>query len=111
MLRANRVYAFLAFLYVLSVTVVVNGQGKQAIVVLRSEQASQSGCDGNVDLNYQILSGVTITNKHESRLPAPAGSGLPTSISRDNYEKSGKRKIRDLYELKWDSVLSAISVS
>jgi len=111
MLRANRVFAFLAFLYVLSVTVVVNGQGKQAIVVLRSEQASQSGCDGNIDLNYQILFDVKINNKDEIRLLAPIGSGLPTSISRDDYEKSGKRKIRDLYELKWDSVLSAVSVS
>jgi len=52
MLRANRVFAFVAFIYVLSLAVVVNGQGKQAIVVLRSEQSSATGCDGNVDLTY-----------------------------------------------------------
>jgi len=111
MLRANRVFAFLAFLYLLSVTVVVNGQGKQAIVVLRSEQSSESGCDGSVDLNFQILFDVKINNKDEIRLLSPVGSGFPSSISRDAYDKSGKRKLRDLYSLKWDSVLSAVSVS
>src|SRR5262245_50104045 len=95
--------AFFAFICLLSVTVVVNGQGKQAIVVLRSEQSSPTGCDGNVDLNFQILFDVKINNKDEIRLLSPAGSGLPSSISRDDYEKSGKRKLRDLYALKWDS--------
>jgi hypothetical protein len=111
MLRANRVFAFLAFIYVLSITVVVNGQGKQAIVVLRSEQSSATGCDGNVDLTYQILYDVKINNKDEIRLLSPVGPSLPSSVSRDDYEKSGKRKLRDLYALKWDSVLSAVSVS
>ena len=57
--------AFLVFICVLSVTVIVNGQGKQAIVVLRSEQSSATGCDGNVDLTYQILYDVKINNKDE----------------------------------------------
>jgi hypothetical protein len=103
--------AFLVFICVLSVTVIVNGQGKQAVVVLRSEQSSATGCDGNVDLTYQILYDVKINNKDEIRLLTPVGPSLPSSISRDDYEKSGKRKIRDLYALKWDSVLSAVSVS
>jgi len=111
MLHANRVFAFVAFIYVLSLAVVVNGQGKQAIVVLRSEQSSATGCDGNVDLTYQILYDVKINNKDEIRLLSPVGPSLPSSVSRDDYEKSGKRKLRDLYALKWDSVLSAVSVS
>ncbi len=80
-------------------------------MVLRSEKSSGSGCDGNVDLTFQILFDVKINNKDEIRLLSPVASNLPSSISRDEYEKSGKRKLRDLYALKWDSILSAVSVA
>ena len=115
MLRANRVFVYSTFLVALlllpAASAVVNGQGKQAVVVLRSDQSSATGCDGNVDLSFQVLFDVKINNKDEIRLLTPAGSGLPSSISRKAYEDSGKRKLRDLYALKWDSLLTAVSVA
>ena len=105
----NRMFGFTLLFLVLTAGL-ANGQGKQAIVVLRSEKSS-GGCDGNVDLTFQILFDVKINNKDEIRLLSPVASNPPSSISRDDYEKSGKRKLRDLYALKWDSILSAVSVA
>ena len=58
----NRMFGFTLLFLVLTGTL-ANGQGKQAIVVLRSEKSSGAGCDGNVDLTYQILFDVKINNK------------------------------------------------
>ncbi|HJP93398.1 MAG TPA: hypothetical protein VJ875_15680 [Pyrinomonadaceae bacterium] len=115
MLRANRVLLFsplvLALLFLLAAGP-ANGQGKQAVVVLRSDQSS-GGCDGNVDLSFQIIVDPKLNNKDEIRLLSPVASSVPSLISRKAYEDSGKRKLRDLYALKWekDNVLSAVSVS
>ena len=112
--HVNRVFApfALAFLFLLVTADLANGQGKQAVVILRSEQAS-GGCDGNVDLNVQIIVDPKLNNKDEIRLLSPTGSGVSSVISRKAYEDSGKRKLRDLYALKWEkeNVLSAVSVS
>lgn len=114
--RANRALLFssfaLAFLFLLVTAGPANGQGKQAIVILRSEQAS-GGCDGNVDLNFQVIVEPKLNNKDEIRLLSPIAAGVSGSVSRKTYEDSGKRKLRDLYALKWEkeNVLSAVSVS
>ncbi len=116
MLRAHRALVFspfaLAFLFLLVTAGLANGQGKQAVVILRSEQAS-GGCDGNVNLNFQVIVDPKLNNKDEIRLLSPIASGVSSVVSRKVYEDSGKRKLRDLYALKWEkeNVLSAVSVS
>jgi tetratricopeptide (TPR) repeat protein len=93
----------------------IYGQGKQAVIILRSpgSGSSVSDCDGGVELNYQIVTDLKLNAKDEVRL----ASGLSaqsdsTSISRKEYESTGKSKLKDLSMLKWDSngMLYAISV-
>jgi hypothetical protein len=114
MLRASRVLLFspFAFLLLLATADFAHGQGKQAVVVLRAEQAS-GGCDGNVDLNVQVIVDPKLNNKDEIRLLSPITAAVPSMVSRKFYEDSDKRKLRDLYALKWDkdNVLSAVSVA
>jgi hypothetical protein len=91
----------------------VNAQGKQAILILRSGDDAAAGCEGSVELNYQILYDAKLNNKEEVRLLTLPGSSSSARVSRKMYEDSAKRKLRDLYALKWgrDGVLSAFSVA
>lgn len=84
------------------------GQGKQAIVVLRSNTStSATGCEGTSDIATTVLFDVRLNTKEELRLLNGA-----SSVSRETYEKSSKTKLRDLFSLKWgsDDVLYAQSV-
>lgn len=103
----------LAFCFSLFVVGVANAQGKQAIVILRSGEAQNGGCEGAVSLDYQIVFDTKLNNKDEVRLLNFPISNPATSISRKNYEDSGKRKLRELYSLRWEKngVLSAVSVA
>ncbi|HEY5883568.1 MAG TPA: hypothetical protein VIT88_02730 [Pyrinomonadaceae bacterium] len=89
----------------------VRGQGKQAIVILRSNIADRAvdGCESAQELNYQIIHDARLNAKEEIRLFNSAQS----TISREAYERSGKSKLRDLYALKWnhDETLSAVSIA
>lgn len=90
----------------------VKAQGKQAIVILRTAE-NATGCEGSAELTYQTLYDVKLNNKEEVRLLSLPGSSSSARISRKMYEDSAKRKLRDLYALKWsnDGVLSAFSVA
>lgn len=91
----------------------VNGQGKQAVVIMRSGDSKSAACEGAAKLDHQILFDVKLNNKEDVRLFNLASWASSTMISRKTYEDSGKRKLRDLFALKWDEngVLTAISVS
>jgi hypothetical protein len=91
----------------------VKAQGKQAIIILRSTDAAEAGCEGSIELSYQTLYDVKLNNKEEVRLLSLPGSSSSATVSRKMYEDSAKRKLRDLYALKWgrDGVLSAFSVA
>lgn len=103
----------LAIFFSLPIPAVVKAQGKQALVILRPTDAGATGCDGSVELSYQVLYDVKLNNKDEVRLLTLPGSSSSARISRKMYEDSGKRKLRDLYALKWsrDGVLGAFSVA
>jgi hypothetical protein len=90
----------------------VRAQGKQAIVVLRTAE-NATGCEGSAELTYQILYDAKLNNKDEVRLLTLPGSSPSVTVSRKMYEDSAKRKLRDLYALKWgrDGVFSAFSVA
>ena len=88
----------------------VRGQGKQAVIVLRSTaEISRSTCEGLTDLNYQLANGVKINAKEEVRL-LNAG---PTLVSRKTYEGAPKAKLQSLLKLEWkkDGLLYATSVA
>ena len=91
----------------------VNAQGKQAVVIMRSGDSKTAACEGTANLDHQILFDVKLNNKEDVRLLNLASWSSSTSISRKSYEDSGKRKLRELFALKWDDggVLTAISVS
>lgn len=91
----------------------VNAQGKQAVVIMRSGEFKSGACEGAANLDHQILFDVKINNKDEIRLFNFPSWTSSTMVSRKTYEDSGKRKLRDLFALKWDAdgVLTAISVS
>lgn len=91
----------------------VNGQGKQAVVIMRSGDSKSAACEGTANLDHQILFDVKLNNKEDVRLLNLGSSSSSTKISRNTYEDSGKRKLRELFALKWDDrgVLTAISVS
>jgi len=116
MLQARTGYNFLqfvlAFFFSLLLASSVTAQGKQAIVILRSGDAPGGGCDGSIDLNHQILNDVKLNNKDEVRLVNLPFASPSATVSRKTYEDSGKRKLRDLFALKWgkDGVLTAVSV-
>lgn len=115
MLHITRVSALssvaLALFVLLQMTGSAKGQKRQAVVILRSEQASTAGCDGSVDLRLQVLSDIKLNNKDEIRMLGPTFAS--SSVSRKMYEDSDKRKLRDLYALEWDknNALTAISVA
>lgn len=90
-----------------------NAQGKQAIVILRSGDAKGSGCEGASSLDFQIIFDAKLNNKDEVRLLNFPVSSPSATVSRKSYEDSGKRKLRELFSLRWDKngVLSAISVA
>jgi len=106
---------FSQFLLVICLLLTVVGsikaQGKQAIVVLRSGEGS-NGCEGAADLNYQIIFDAKLNNKDEVRLLNSPVSSPSTTVSRKAYEDSIKRKLRELYSLRWENtgVLTAVSV-
>lgn len=106
-------FVILALVFTLLIPAAVKAQGKQAILILRSGAAAAAGCEGSVELNYQILNDVKLNNKEEIRLLSLPGSGPSSTVSRKMYEDAGKRKLRDLYAVKWskDGVLSAFSVA
>src|SRR5262245_60037970 len=91
----------------------VNAQGKQAVVILRSGDFKSGACEGAAKLDHQVLFDVKLNNKDEVRLLNLPGWSSSTMVSRKGYEDSGKRKLRDLFALKWDDggVLTAVSVS
>src|SRR5258705_351779 len=86
-------------------------QGKQAIVILRSENPAAT-CEGSVDIAVQVLNDVRLNNKEEIRLISANGSSL-SSVDRKTYEDSGKRKLRDLFAIKWgkDDAVYGVSVA
>lgn len=91
-------------------------QGKQAILITRSSggDAKTSGCEGSVEINYQIATDIKVNNKEEVRLLNGLSASGPSSIvGREPYDRSGKIKSRDLFLLKWsnDGVLYAVSVN
>lgn len=92
----------------LSAGVEIKGQGKQAIVVLRSNTpASATGCEGTSEIATTVLFDVRLNTKEELRLLSST-----SYVSREVYEKSSKTKLRDLFSLKWgnDGVLYAQSI-
>ncbi len=91
----------------------VSAQGKQAVVVMRSGEFKTAACEGALNLDHQILFDVKINNKDEVRLLNFPASSSSTMVSRKSYEDSDKRKMRDLFALKWDAngVLTAVSLS
>ena len=103
----------LAFCFVLWLAGAVNGQGKQAVVIMRSGEFKNGACEGAANLDHQVLFDVKLNNKDEVRLFNFPSAISSTMISRKSYEDSGKRKLRDLFALKWnaDGVLTAVSVS
>ena len=117
MFQARTRYPFsqsiLVIIFALLIAVSVSAQGKQGIVILRSGEYLSGGCDGTIELNYQILNEVRLNNKDEVRLLSLPASSPTSTVSRKTYEDSGKRKLRDLFALKWgkDDVLNAVSVS
>jgi hypothetical protein len=93
----------------------VAAQKRQAVIILRAPGggASVAQCDGASELNYQLATDVKFKNKDEVRLVsniAPAGESA--LVSREEYEKTRKAKMKDLFALKWgaDGVLYAVSV-
>jgi len=86
----------------------VHSQGKQAIVILRSNTAESNaaGCEGATDISTTILFDVKLNAKEEVRL---FNGGV---VSRDSYDKFTKTKLRDLFSLKWgrDDVLYGTSI-
>lgn len=115
MSSANGLFSRLVLIFclLLWLAVSVNAQGKQAVVILRSEGFKSGACEGTAKLDHQVLFDVKLNNKDEVRLlNLPAWSSA-TMVSRKSYEDSGKRKMRDLFALKWDDngVLTAISGS
>lgn len=90
----------------------VYAQGKQAIVIMRSGEFKSGACEGAVNLDHQVLFDVKLNTKDEVRLLNFPSWMASTTVSRKTYEDSGKRKLRDLFALKWDAggVLTAISV-
>lgn len=111
--RCNFSLALIALFSSLLIPAAVKAQGKQAIVILRSSDAVAAGCEGSVELSYQVLYDVKLNNKEEVRLLTLPGSSSSARVSRKMYEDSAKRKLRDLYALKWrnDGVLNAFSVA
>ncbi len=103
----------LAFCLGLWLAGLVNAQGKQAVVVIRSGEFKSGACEGTANLDHQILFDVKLNNKDEIRLLNFPSSSSSTMVSRKTYEDSGKRKLRDLFALKWDAngVLTAVSAS
>jgi hypothetical protein len=94
----------------------VNGQGKQAIVILRSAGAdagSSTGCEGGAELSYQIVYDAKLNAKDEIRLLNPGDASPSSQVSRESYDRSGKSKMRDLFALKWGrkGVLYAESIA
>lgn len=89
-----------------------SAQGKQAVVIMRSGEFKTAACEGAPNLDHQILFDVKINNKDEVRLLNLPAWSSSTMVSRKSYEDSGKRKMRDLFALKWDvdGVLTAVSV-
>jgi hypothetical protein len=102
-----------AFFLSLLIPIAAQAQGKQAIVILRPEGTAATGCDGTVELSSQVLNDVKLNNKDEVRLLNLPASNPSVTVSRKSYEDSGKRKLRDLFALRWekDGVLTAVSVA
>src|SRR5215217_3339158 len=90
----------LAFCLGLGLTVSVNAQGKQAVVILRSGDFKSGECEGMAKLDHQVLFDVKLNNKDEVRLLNLPASSSSTMVSRKSYEDSGKRKLRELFALK-----------
>src|SRR5262249_15264369 len=115
MLPANILFSrlILAFCLGLWLAMSVNAQGKQAVVVMRSGEFKSGACEGAANLDHQILFDVKLNNKDEVRLLNFPSWSSSSNVSRKSYEDSGKRKLRDLFALKWDDsgVLTAVSVS
>src|SRR6478672_8894634 len=115
MAQANRLFSHfvLAICLGLLLATSVGAQGKQAVVIKRSEAFKSAACDGAPNLEYEILFDVKLNNKDEVRLLNLPGWASTTMVSRKTYEDSGKRKMRDLFALKWDEggVLTAVSSS
>ncbi|HEV2765264.1 MAG TPA: hypothetical protein VGV38_19935, partial [Pyrinomonadaceae bacterium] len=106
----------LTLLVCLAGSVSARAQGKQAVVLLKAPgaQAAGTGCDGTAEISYQTVYDFKINNEDEMRLlPALASAGAAASVTRKDYESSGKSKLRDLHALRWgqDGVLYVASVA
>jgi len=112
---ANNLFSrlILAFCLGLWLAGSASAQGKQAVVIMRSGEFKSGACEGNANLDHQILFDVKLNNKDEVRLLNLPSWSSSSMVSRKSYEDSGKRKLRDLFALKWDDsgVLTAVSVS
>jgi hypothetical protein len=70
----------------------VRGQGKQAVVILRSDGTNTSaGCEGGAEITYRIVYDARLNAKEEIRML----NGASAYVTRDTYEKSGKTKLRE----------------
>lgn len=111
------IFTCAAFLLCLLSAAAVHGQGKQAIIILRSPGAgaSVSKCEGATELSYLVVGDLKINSKEEVRLASNLVSATADTaiVSRTDYEKTTKAKLKDLALLKWDrnGVLYAVSVS
>lgn len=120
MKQINKTRRFLIGLFsVISVFTFIleaSAQGNQAIVIMRSGNASTTNCDGTAEMNYQIVSDIKLNTDGEIRLfNAAIGEGTsPDSmnVSRKSYEDAPKNKLVNLYALKWqNNFLTALSAS
>lgn len=104
-----------AFSYLLCMSLVVQGQGKQAVIILKAADNDSSGssCEGGANMNYQIVSGIKLNSKDEIRLLSGLSGGQSIGVSRKTYETAPKSKLIDLFTFGWnrDGLLYAVSVS
>ncbi|MCY7376116.1 MAG: hypothetical protein LH472_09110, partial [Pyrinomonadaceae bacterium] len=94
----------------------VSAQGAQAVVLIRSGNASMSKCDGAADMNYQIITDIKLNTDGAIRLFNAAvregASPDSMSVSRKDYEDATKNKLVNMYALKWqDDFLTAVGAS
>ncbi len=91
-------------------------QGNQAVVIMRSGNASATPCDGASEMNYQVVSGIKLNTADEVRLINYAVNDTSSpdllNVSRKSYEDAPKNKLINLSQLKWqNNILIAVSAA
>ena len=115
MKRTAKILAGLCLLFsILILSRAASGQGKQAIVLMRTGNASVARCDGTTDISYQTISDLRLNNEGDIRLfNGGANNGYSADdfkISRKAYEDAVKNKLANMYQIKWqDGFLYALS--